>query len=108
MREFLFLVLESRPVLQPPLVFDASGPLQPEELQAAIDRLGESLTEERQACVRAELEQSASAAGDPETLDPETIELLPATNWRLLDEFGRRLILAQALTTQALFDCAGE
>ena len=112
--EFIFLVLDDRPVLQPPLDPDATGPLTAGEIRAAMARideayesLGEPLSEEHRECVLAEMERRARDAGDPETLDPETVELLATKSWYGLDAFGKRLVLAQAITTKALFACAG-
>jgi hypothetical protein len=108
MREFIFLVMENRPVLQPDLDFDATGPLTPDEVHSAIDNLGDSLTEEQKECARQEMEKRAVAAGDPQTLDPASHEFLsdlPAENWAALDAFGKRIILIQALTTEAVFFC---
>ena len=103
--EFIFLVMDGRPVLQPQFDIDATGPLSPEEVQAAVDRLGDSFTGEQKTCVVREVEQRARGAGDPETLDPADFEFLPAETWNELDAFGRRIILTGAITTQALFSC---
>lgn len=87
-------------------VFDATGPLTLEEIEANfLSRMGEDLSGERGECVYRELEARARAAGDPETLDPATIELLPAEYWDDLDAQGKRLILTQAITTKAFFEC---
>jgi hypothetical protein len=103
--EFIFLVMDGRPVLQPQFDIDATGPLSPEEVQAAVDRLGDSFSGEQKKCVSGEVEQRARAAGDPETLDPADFEFLPAETWNDLDAFGKRIILTGAITTQALFSC---
>ena len=105
-RQFIFLVTENRPVLQPFIDEDATGPLTDDELEAAIDRLGETVTGEQRVCVQGEVKRRAKAAGDPETLDPASVELLPAGAWDDMDAFARRLFLAQAITTKALFACA--
>jgi hypothetical protein len=106
MREFIFLVMENRPVLQPYLDVDARGPLTLAEVQTLFTEvLAESLTADRMECVRAEVEKLARDAGDPETLDPERVEFLAADTWFELDAFAKRLILAQAITTSALFTC---
>lgn len=112
-REFVFLVTENRPVLQPTFDFDASGPLTADEIQAAIDRieesyedLGKPLAPEHRECLVAEMEQRARHAGDPETLDPADVEFLGEKSWHGLDAFGKRLFLAQAITSKALFVCA--
>jgi len=105
-RQFIFLVTENHPVLQPYIDVDVTGPLTDEELQAAVDRMGESVTGEQRSCVLGEVERRARTAGDPETVDPASVEFLPAGNWDDLDAFARRLFLAQAITTKALFVCA--
>ncbi|MBT8049033.1 MAG: hypothetical protein HKN57_03310 [Xanthomonadales bacterium] len=107
-REYIFLVMENRPVLQPYLDYDATGPLTHYEVQAAFDRLGESLPEEQRGCVLKEMEMRAGAAGDPETLDPMSLEFLSAESWDDLGAFNRRIILAQAITARALFVCASK
>jgi len=107
MREFIFLVEGKRPVLQPHVDFDATGPLTVAEIgvQNIIDGMDEPLSDEQRECVLREVGERARAAGDPETLDPATVELLPARNWDQLDAFGKRLVLAQVITTKALFVC---
>lgn len=105
-REFIFLVLENRPVLQDHFDVDATGPLTLDEIQAAIGRLGETLAEDQKECVLGEVEKGAPDAGDPETLDPENVEFLTAETWNELDAFGKRLVLTMAITTKALFVCA--
>ena len=60
---------------------------------------------ERRECIRSEVTRLAQLAGDPETLDPASMEYLSAETWNLLDAFGKRIILTQAITTQALFEC---
>ena len=105
-RQFIFLVTENRPVLQPFIDEDATGPLTDDELEAAVDRLGETVTREQRVCVQGEVKQRAKAAGDPETLDPANVEFFTAGTWDDLDAFAKRLFLAQAITSQALFACA--
>jgi len=106
--QFIFLVTENRPVLQPYIDDDVTGPLTDEELEAAVDRLGESVSGEQRECVLGEVVQRAAAAGDPETLDPAGVEFLSVRTWDDLDAFAKRLFLAQALTSKALFVCASE
>ncbi len=105
-REFIFLVQAGRPVLQPPLPALATGPLTPEEIQASVDRLGDGVDADQRDCVLEGLREQAAAAGNPETLDPDTQDFLSAETWAPLDAWGKRLVLSQALTTRALFDCA--
>lgn len=87
-------------------VFDATGPLTLAEVQANfLDRMDVPLEGERRECVFSEVEERALAAGDPETLDPTTVEFLPAERWNEADAFGRRTVLAQVIVTKALFVC---
>lgn len=108
--EYIFLVLENRPVLQPFPDLDATGPLTPDEFQTQfIERLGDALTREEKECILREAVRLADDAGDPATLDPAAISFLPVGDtWNILDPFGKRLILGQAITTQAMFTCARE
>lgn len=106
MREFIFLVMENRPVLQPYLDVDATGPLTLDEIQGALDRLGEALAEGQRECVLEEAKKRAHDAGDPARLNPEDLKFLTAETWNELDPFGKRLILTGAITTKALFVCA--
>jgi hypothetical protein len=112
-REFIFLIMKNRPVLQPHLPRNATGPLTKEEIQAAIvrmdqsyDQVEKSLTDEHRECVLATLEKRAAEAGDPEDLDPATVEFVTSDTWYLFDAAGRRILLAQALVSEALFSCA--
>jgi len=114
MREFIFLVIEKRPVLQPYLDLDATGPLTAHEIEVAsdrlddtYDRLGKPLTGEHRECVLAEAKKRAHDAGDPETLDPESVEFLATEPWNMLDAFSKRILLTQAIISKALFICAG-
>lgn len=105
-REFIFLVTDGHPALQPLLNYDATGPLTPEEVQALfIDPMGETLATQNVDCILEEVARLTRDAGDPESLDPATVEFLPTDSWASLDAFGRRLLLAQAITTKALFTC---
>jgi hypothetical protein len=105
-REFIFLVSDGRPTLQPLLDFDATGPLTSEEVQALfIDPMGETLAIQDMDCIMEEVDRLTREAGDPESLDPAAVEFLPTDSWSSLDAFGRRLVLAQAITTNALFSC---
>ena len=105
-REFIFVVMDGRPMLQPDLDVEATGPLTPDEIDAVMDRLDDTLADDHKTCVREEVQERARAAGDPELLDPASVEFLTAETWNALDAFGKRLILTQALTTEALFACA--
>jgi len=88
-------------------VLDATGPLTLAEIQANFfSFMEEPLEEERKECVFREVAERARAAGDPETLDPATVEFLSADGWERLDSSGKRLILTQAITTKAFFACS--
>lgn len=88
-------------------VLDAKGPLTLEEVKTNLmDQIDKPFQEIRRECIDREIEKRAQAAGDPETLDPATIELLPSEHWESVGAFGRRLVLAQAILTKALFVCA--
>lgn len=113
LREFVFLVSNDRPVLQPNLPRDATGPLTDREIEAAVVLVEQSyansrqpLTPSRRECVLAELKRRARDAGDTETLDAATIEFLTPATWSLLDASARRIFLAQAIASEALFACA--
>jgi hypothetical protein len=111
MREFMFLIEDERPVLQPALITKTTGPLSAQEIEVFFEQLGESTAAAEKECMLREMARSAAVAGDPETLDPSTLELLepmPPATWRALDATGRRLILAQLLTSEALFDCVSQ
>lgn len=104
MRDFIFVVKDNRPELQPYIDFEATGPLTSEEIRTFIDQIGESVTG-YETCALVEAEKRALAAGDPETLDPATMEGLSAESWNVLDPYSKRLILTQLITTEALFFC---
>jgi len=88
-------------------MLDAKGPLTLEEVRAnLLNQTDETFQESRRECIYREIEERAQAAGDPESLDPATIELLPSEHWGSVGAFGRRLVLAQAILTKALFVCA--
>jgi len=88
------------------VVLDATGPLTLHEIQANfLSFMDEPLTGMRQECVHREIEERASAAGDPESLNPETVELLRADGWDRLDAQDKRFELGEAIFTKALLDC---
>lgn len=106
MRQYIFVMANNSPVLQPLPDVNATGPLTRIEVQTQfIDRMDDSLTTEQRDCVLDEVEKLARLAGDPETLDPADVEFLSAETWYPLDAFGKRLILAQSITTKAFFVC---
>lgn len=87
-------------------VIDATGPLTLEEVEANfLSRVDLDLSEQRRECVYREVEARARAAGDPETLDPATVEMLPAEQWGELHPHGRRLVLAAVISNRAISEC---
>ncbi len=90
----------------PSFIFDRTGPLTLEEVRANfLNRMDEDLLNARRECVLREITERAAAAGDPETLDPSAVDMLPAGEWGSLDAEGKRLILGQVITTKAFFEC---
>jgi len=90
---------------------DARGPLTLEELDIDFSALGvPGLGEDGRRCVLDEVAAVVQVAGDPETVDPATVEFLSdgSENWSDLGPGGRRIILAQAITTEAFFHCISE
>lgn len=118
MADFVFIVEDGKPVQPLGLDLEASGPLTDAELEASIGAFDDayegpegSWTPERRDCVLAEAKARAAAAGDPESLDPASVASLDGLNtltWKTLDDFGRRLLLVQVITTEALFACVAE
>ena len=77
----------------------------------AYDGPDDTWSLDRRDCVLRESKQRAAVAGDPESLDPATVsslESVSALTWNALDDFGRRLLLVQVITTEALFACISE
>lgn len=106
MREFIFLVIDDSPVLQPAFDLAASGPMTVDELQTQfLDRMEGVVSDDQRACILNQAELLANRYGDPETLDPAEIEHLSNETWHLLDGFSKRLILGQAIITEASFSC---
>jgi hypothetical protein len=117
MAEFIFLVEDGAAVRPWAMDPDVSGPLTDVELESSIDRFDEAYdgpegtwTPQKRDCVLAEAKARAAAAGDPESLNPATLPSLEGVSpltWNALDDFGRRLLLVQVITTEALFACVG-
>lgn len=85
---------------------DASGPLTLNELQINFGAgHATNLNARQRDCVLQEIASRAASAGDPETLDPAAVQFLPKENWDDLDAEGKRIILAQVITTKAFFEC---
>jgi len=76
-----------------------------EEIQEFTANMKESLGDEVTECLSKEAAVRAAKLGDPETLDPTTVELLPVDQWGTLDKSGNRLILTQVVINQAIPHC---
>jgi len=85
---------------------DARGPLTLEELKVSFENeVGRQLSSREQECVLREVAERAFSAGDPEALDPATVEFIPVDQWDGLDAHGKRIILAQVILTKSFFEC---
>ena len=85
---------------------DALGPLTLEELKISFDNeVGRQLSNREKECVLREVAERAFSAGDPEALEPATVEFLPVDQWDGLDAHGKRIILAQVILTKSFFEC---
>lgn len=82
-----------------------NGPLTNDEIQYFTSNMGDSLSENVAKCLSHEATILASKIGDPEMLDPNTVELLPVDQWSELNKFGKRLILTQVVINQAILPC---
>ena len=89
-----------------PSPFDTSnGPLTSNEIQYFTSNMQESLSDEVADCLAEEATARASTIGDPETLAPTKVDLLPVDQWGALDKSGKRLILTQVVINQAIPLC---
>lgn len=77
-----------------------NGPLSSDEIHYFTSKFKDPITVEIAECVAKEAEVRALEIGDPETLDPTKVELLPAERWSELDKPGKRLILTQVVINQ--------
>ncbi|SDU02385.1 hypothetical protein [Halopseudomonas salegens] len=86
--------------------FDADGKLTRAELDHFLVGMKEAtnITENVENCIKTQSELRAEIAGDPETLDPESLSL-PEENWVPLDTSDKRIILAQLVVTEASVFC---
>lgn len=82
---------------------NASGPLTMPELQVNVPQeLDAQYTESMRTCFQATVEDLASSAGDPESLDPSSVTFLPTDgSWQELTKFHKRNLLAQAIISEA-------
>ena len=89
-----------------PSPFDVNnGPLTGNEIQYLTSKMKESIGDEVAECLLKVATVRASKLGDPETLDPTTVELLPVDQWSMLDKSGKRSILTQVVINQAIPLC---
>lgn len=86
--------------------FDADGKLTTAELDYFLAGMKEAtnISEEVDNCIKTQAERRADIAGDPQTIDPESLSL-PEENWVPLDKSDKRLILAQLIVTEASVFC---
>ena len=85
---------------------EARGPLTLNELNVSFDNeVGRQLSDSEKECVLREVAERAFSAGDPEALDPATVEFIPVDQWDGLDAHGKRIILAQVILTKSFFEC---
>ncbi|MEM7562288.1 MAG: hypothetical protein AAF353_04455 [Pseudomonadota bacterium] len=89
------------------MLFEHAGPLTSGEIQHFLSGMKESvpLDESTLTCLHREAETRAKTRGDPDTLDPYNVDLMPAGQWEQLDRAGKRIILTQVIINQALFEC---
>lgn len=98
---------EERPLFV--IDYNATGPLTMDELQINIPAsLKEQLSDRKQSCWLREIEKMIEEAGDPATLDLDSIEYLRGTDaetWGGLQPHMKRALLAQAVTSKAITRC---
>ncbi len=88
----------------------ASGPLTLKELDIHIPSdIARHWSDGKKACFFDAVERRAAEAGDPETLDPETMPYwdgrVDAAQWEQFTSHMRRVLLAQAVLNWATTDC---
>lgn len=103
---FLFIISGCGDLLSKS-VFDADGSITEDEIQHFLSGIKEAvqLTEKQERCIYSEVKERAEKLGDPDTLDPSSVELLPVKEWKALDKAGKRLILTQVIVNQASQPC---
>lgn len=82
-----------------------NGALTNDEIHYFASNIRDSLGEDVAKCLSQEAIILASKIGDPEILDPTTVELLPVDQWSELNKFGKRLILTQVIFNQSIPLC---
>jgi hypothetical protein len=92
-------------LFQPSLVDSKHGPLTREEIQEFAFNMSDSIGDEVAECLVKEAIVRSAKLGDPETLDPIAVELLPVSQWSALGKSGKRLILTQVLFNQVIPLC---
>ena len=85
---------------------DATGALTVDELNIDFGNPTiAAFTAAQRQCVMQELNTRTAMAGDPDTLDPSSVALLPVAQWHDLDHQAKRVILGQAIVTKVLLVC---
>ncbi|MEM7378972.1 MAG: hypothetical protein AAF460_15900 [Pseudomonadota bacterium] len=82
-----------------------TGPLTEAELGFFLAEMSDTLSSDDTACLAEAATVRAARVGDPQTLDPSSVALLPVEQWSGLDNHGKRLILTQVLINQATLHC---
>ena len=83
----------------------SSGALTEEEIRKFTSNISETMGEEIAMCLAKQAMARAEQIGDPQTLNPDTVALLPVEQWDSLDRSGKRLILTQVVINQAIPVC---
>lgn len=81
------------------------GPVSAAEIEVLTSDMAALVGAEVAACVKKEALVRATQVGDPKTLDPKAVDLMPAEGWDRLDKPGKRLILTQVVINQAIAPC---
>jgi|TARA_R110001632_G_scaffold6848_3_gene27590 hypothetical protein len=86
---------------------NGTGPLTLQELQINIPGELAAYYTDGGNCLISKIEELAAQAGDPQTLDPSTVELLSdIEDWQKLNRSTKRIILAQVIVSNAGRACS--
>ncbi|AII48179.1 hypothetical protein KR52_03280 [Synechococcus sp. KORDI-52] len=90
----------------PGSIFHADGKLSTDELNYFLSEMRETtgIGARLDRCIKTEAARRAEIAGDPQAIDPKSLNI-PKDNWLLLDKSNKRLILAQLIVTQSSVFC---
>ena len=81
------------------------GPISAAEIDVLTSDMAALVGAGVAACVKKEALARATQVGDPQTLNPKAVDLMPAQDWDRLDKPGKRLILTQVVINQAIAVC---